>query len=345
MAKLALIYKTIADQATITSTGVNSWAAERPLAYMQDTMLNRTARAVSLGTGNQNIEFLIDLGTFVSSDISTYREFDSINLINHSLSPYSKITIAIGNTSSTLTVSNIDNILSVQGKGNSLLDATGDPTLQALITSLGISYVLKEEPIYKAIAGGSNWSWSNPNWFSRRLTEIDLYGFTRVASINLPSRLSNTMREVQTAQARYIKITISDSYSASLRDFIDIGRLFVGTKFSPNRSDTLEGTSIVYTDKSILEESIGGEMFFEKRAIKREMTFSFGNLTENEVYNGVLDIQRQLGITGEILVIPDADDTALGFKKNFLGHFKSTSPIPRRAHNLFSAPITIEEIL
>lgn len=345
MAKLALIYKTIADQAIITSAGINLWSEERPLHYMQDRMLNRTARAVALGTGTQTISFIIDLGAFVSSDLSTYKEFDSINLINHSLSSYSKITIAVGNNPTQFTDSNINSILSLQGKSNVLLDATGNAPLQALLTSLGISYVLKDDYVYKAIAGGSDWSWSNPNWFARRLQEKDLYGFTRVASVNLPTLVSNSLRDVQSAQARYIKITITDEYAASLRNYIDIGRLFIGTKFSPHRSDTLDGTSIVYTDKSIIDESIGGEMFFEQRAIRREMSFNFGNLTENEVYNGILDIQRQLGTTGEILVIPDADDAALSFKKNFLGHFKTTSPVPRRAHNLYSAPIVIEEIL
>lgn len=345
MAKFALIYKTIADNGSITSTGVNVWSSELPLGFMQDRMLNRTARAINLGTGNQTVEFLIDLGEYLPTDLSTYKPYDSINLINHSISPKGTISVSIGNDPASLTAVNREDILAEQADGNFLKDQTANLSFSAYLQTLQTSYVLRDDEVYKAIVGEQDWKWGSPNWFSRRLTELDLYGFTRVCSINLPMSLDNTARGVQSSNGRFIKITITDTFPSSLREYIDIGRLFIGTKFSPEYCDTMTGTSIQYNDKSVVEESINGENFYSKRSVKRQMDFTFAKLTKNEVYNGILDIQRQSGVTGEILVIPNTDDTAYGFKRNFLGKFKTLNGVGRKTTDVFTNTLSIEEIL
>lgn len=342
---LALIYNTIADTATISSTGVNTWSPDLPLGNLQNTLLNKTARAIDLGTGTQTIEFLIDLGAYNPADLSTYKKYDTIALINHSISPKGLISISIGNNPSQLTEVNVQTALSLQSNGTTLNDATGNGSLVSYLNSTELGYATVNDELYKALQSLPDWTWSSPNWFSRRLTELDLYGFTRTYSINLPLIMDNTARGTQAANGRYIKIKLTDTFASSLREYIDIGRLFIGSKFMPAKPDTLRDTTISYSDKSIVTESIGGEHFYDKRSVKRTIDFTFGVLSAPEVYDGILDVQRKVGLTGEVLVIPDITDTIYGFKRNFLGRFTALNPISRLSYNWYSNKISIEEIL
>jgi hypothetical protein len=155
---------------------------------------------------------------------------------------------------------------------------------------------------------------------------------------------SNCNRGVLQSNGRYLKFTITDEYNESQRTYIDIGRLIVGKRLITEFNMAF-GASLQYIDESIVEPSIGGELFADRRAKKRVLQFDHDMLSKSEALAGALDLQRVGGITEEILVIVDSDDEAYGFRQNFLGRLRETSPVALWAHELYKSSYTIEEIL
>lgn len=302
------MFENIADGATLSGTG---WETTLPLSNMQDTRITKVARTTNLGTGNQTCSFDIDLGAFDPSNYRTYKAYDGIALINHSISPQGKIAIQCS-------------------------------ALPDFSDQIGFSF--SDAYVYTALMSDDKWSWSNPKFFSRRLSEIDLADYIRVYFYPIEVAQSNADRGVISSYGRYLRITITDTYSESLRNYIQIGRLFIGKRVSPTRDIGL-GNAIRYQDTSIYDSSIGGELFFDRRPKKRIFTFAHPFLTKGEAFN-ILDMQRVSGVTGEILVVPDLDDAAYGFKRNFLGRMQETKEVVWALRNpRFETTYSIEEIL
>lgn len=308
MANVSLVYENKSDDGIISGTG---WSADLPLSNMQDKRLNKVARAENLGTGTQSIEFIVDLGAFVASDYSTYKGYDAIALVNHSLSPKAIISIMTSSVS----------------------DFTQD---------LGVNLINDE--VYKVSQSDIDWNWSNPKFYSKKISELDLFGFVRVYTHPMKFAQSNSSRGSTLSNGRYIKISITDEYNESGRTYIDIGRLIIGKRLITQYNMSY-GASLKYVDGSIVQPSIGGEIFSDKRAKKRNMTFTHDSLSKSEAMSGVLDLQRLAGITEEVLVIADSDDTAYGFKRDFLGRLVDTGDISNWVYDTYKASYNIEEIL
>jgi len=308
MANVSLVYKNISDDATITGAG---WNSELPLSNMQDTRLHKVARADGLPAGTQIVQFIVDLGAFSAGDYSSYKAYDAIALVNHTLSPKAKIAIQ------TSAVSDFS-------------------------SSIGLD--LRTTDVYRVTQRDIDWNWANPKFFSKKLSELDLYGVIRVYVYPLSTAQSNSNRGVVQANGRYIKITITDEYNESLRNYIDIGRLIIGKRLITTVNMSY-GASLRYEDDSIVQPSIGGEVFADRRTKKRVMTFQHDFLSKSEALSGALDAQRVSGITDEVLVIADYEDSAYGFKRDFLGRFKTLDDVSQWTHSLYKTSYEIEEIL
>jgi hypothetical protein len=308
MANVALIYQNVADAATLSGSG---WSVELPLSNLQDRRLHKVARAANLGTGTQTVSFTVDLGAFVPGDQTTYKAYDAIALVNHTLSPKAVISI----------------------RSSAVSDFS---------SAIGLDLV--NDDVYKVRQADIDWNWANPKFYSKKVSEIDLYGFIRVYVHPMAAAQSNTNRGVLQANGRYLRITITDEYSESLRNYIDIGRLIIGKRLN-TQFNMAFGASLRYEDESIVQPSIGGELFADRRAKKRVMRFTHSELSKAEALSGALDLQRISGITEEVLVIADADDTAFGFKRDFLGRLRGTSDIEHWAPAIYKTSYEIEEIL
>jgi len=91
--------------------------------------------------------------------------------------------------------------------------------------------------------------------------------------------------------------------------------------------------------------SLGGNMFFDERPPARICSFVLSNVTETEAYGVVLEIQRLIRNDREVVLLPDPDDLARGFKRNFLGRLRRSDPITQSLFDRHSVAMEVEELL
>ncbi len=94
-----------------------------------------------------------------------------------------------------------------------------------------------------------------------------------------------------------------------------------------------------------MEESESGVDYFDVGTKYRTYSAELEMMTEEEAYSRMLEIQRQLGARGEILVIPDPGDSTNGFRRNMLARLSRISPIMHTNYNMFSIQLEFKELL
>lgn len=169
------------------------------------------------------------------------------------------------------------------------------------------------------------------NWWFGALSSWELEAYPKDVMWPLPSMIT----------ARWWRLEI-DMQAAP---YVEIGRLWLGQSWRPMRN--MDRDRLQYEDLSETQQSLGGVQFFDVRPKRRVYSFSLPNLTEEEGYGDALDLQRRVGITGDVIVLPDADDTVRGHKRNFYGRLRQLDALERAGQRfgLASTSYTIEELL
>lgn len=141
---------------------------------------------------------------------------------------------------------------------------------------------------------------------------------------------------------QYWRIEIDDTVNAS--GYINIGRLFMARGWTPTYNYSY-GADLGYDDVSPVEQSLSGAEFFEQRSKYRVMTLQLQYMSGTEAYSYALELQRIAGISGEVLIVPDSDDTALQPARAFVGRLRQLGRIAAYQPNTFSASFEIKELL
>jgi len=140
---------------------------------------------------------------------------------------------------------------------------------------------------------------------------------------------------------RYWRIEINDTSNPS--GYVQVGRVFIGDVWSVTNNYS-GGAALGLEDSTGIESSIGGEEYFDVKKRFRVFQFSLDDLTDTEAYARVIDLQRLAGISGELLIIPNADDITNGFRRNFLGRLRSLSPMMQLNFRIKTAKFEVKEI-
>lgn len=139
---------------------------------------------------------------------------------------------------------------------------------------------------------------------------------------------------------RYWRITISDASNSD--GYTQMGRVFIGDAWTAEYNYSF-GASLKFSDPTVVMESLGGEEYFDVRKNPREHEFNLQFLTETEAYARVIDMQRYAGVSGEVLVVPNSDDTSNGFRRNFLGRMVDLGGFSDVNYDQRSAVLRIKE--
>ena len=143
-------------------------------------------------------------------------------------------------------------------------------------------------------------------------------------------------------EARYWKISISDTTNPD--GYIAIGRVFVGWIFQPT-------INIAYTPSmglestTIVQETLGGQEFFDLRPNRRVFNASWDALTDYEAYALWYQIQRGEDISGEVVLIQDDGDTTYRAQRNYLGRIRTLDAFENPYVDRHSAAFEISELL
>lgn len=174
--------------------------------------------------------------------------------------------------------------------------------------------------------------YESENWFTGQATAADVEGYTPPLLHIAPAHY----------RARYWRIQISDTSNAA--GYVELARLWLGPLWQPLRNYAY-GTSLVWEPRSISEQSLGGVLYFDGRAPVRVLRLRLPMLTSSEAWGELLDAQRRLGTTGELWVIPNADDIVRAFKRNLFCRFRAFDPLAQFANGLHETTIELEELL
>lgn len=130
-------------------------------------------------------------------------------------------------------------------------------------------------------------------------------GFTADDAAQYPNNWIYAFAASKTA--RYWKIEITDTANAD--GYVELGRLWIGEgNFEPATGFSY-GASLGYEARDVIEESLGGVRWGEKRTPRRSWSISFEALTESEKQKALI-MQKVLTTTDEMIFIANSQATA-----------------------------------
>ncbi len=174
--------------------------------------------------------------------------------------------------------------------------------------------------------------WESDNWWSGKPAAFDLLGYS----------LNTVILTGSLIDARYIRVEFDDTGNSD--GYIEVGRLMVApiTELLVNMS---YGANLAWDDSSLMKESIGGTEFFANRTKKRLFNCSAEYMRDDEALGGIFEMQKHQGLTGEIFVLPDRDNTAHSFRNSFLARMTQLGGIEKYMHNLNKTTYSFKELL
>ncbi len=140
--------------------------------------------------------------------------------------------------------------------------------------------------------------------------------------------------------ARYWRFDISD---AGVDDNLQIGRVFLGPKWTPSVGQPLEWF-VVTDDPSDIVESYGGQSHADELPKRRVLVFSLDWMNEAEMYGNAFEIQRANGRVRDVLAIPDAAGSYLP-EQAVWGLVQRAEPIVHRLSQIYRTKYEIKERL
>lgn len=144
-------------------------------------------------------------------------------------------------------------------------------------------------------------------------------------------------------QARYWRVDI-DAPSRTATGYLDVGRAWAGPAFLPQRQPTY-GMAQTYVDESIIEIApVSGVEHVRPGARRRVLAFSLDALSANEVSTGIGPMLRSVGVSGQVLMIPDTQSSTAA-QDTILGRLTATPPIIHAGFDLHTASFELRESL
>ena len=142
--------------------------------------------------------------------------------------------------------------------------------------------------------------------------------------------------------AQYVKILISDT--ANDDEYIEAGRCYVAAAFTPanNVAYGLE-TSFVDNSRSVI--SRGGQVYVDTVPKRRRFGFRFHYMDEDEAFSQANEIQRLKGLSGDVLMAIDVDDTTHRMRQSCYGRLATLQPLTAETTGQFSMDMAIEELI
>lgn len=122
------------------------------------------------------------------------------------------------------------------------------------------------------------------------------------------------------ATARYLRLEISDASNAA--GYVDLARLFVARRylFAVNPQ---WGAKIAAQPRSVVQQSLGGAKWTQRRRALRLATLQVEGMTIDEAFLRHFEINSGADVTEQVFFAMDADDAANLHASAFLGTLKT----------------------
>lgn len=140
--------------------------------------------------------------------------------------------------------------------------------------------------------------------------------------------------------ARYWRIDVS---STSPDSVFTIGRLYLSNAYQPSRN-VRYGLTTGTVEQIRRTESLLGNVFPRPSAKRQAMDFALEHLTRDEMLGSLYRIQRSRGVSSDVLVILDPDETEYLMELTCYGLFKDLSRIEIPTVNVYKTSLSLEEM-
>lgn len=174
--------------------------------------------------------------------------------------------------------------------------------------------------------------WGSDNWWKGTLSSEERQGYISNLIVYLPYNING----------RYIRIELDDTTNAA--GYIEIGRVVIAPGWEPQTNYNF-GATLQYEDVTEVEASLSQVEYFNQKIKRRTTKLELEWLTPDEAYTYIFEMQRQLGISGEVFFIPDLDDSRNLIRRAYLGRMKQLSPIEYPRYSFYKHGFEIKEVV
>lgn len=142
--------------------------------------------------------------------------------------------------------------------------------------------------------------------------------------------------------SRYWTIVITDTNNAD--GYIEIGRVFIGYKFSPAANIDWSPAFTIESRTGVLE-ALSGPEFFDVRDNRRVWRGKWSWLTDAEAYGVLMAILRQSDVWQEVYLIEEYSDIDYRDQRQFLGRLRAMDAIEWPHLDTHSCGVEIAEVI
>jgi hypothetical protein len=142
--------------------------------------------------------------------------------------------------------------------------------------------------------------------------------------------------------AKLVRIEIKDMAAP---EYFEIGRIVIGKAWKPSRNMS-RGWSLTYKDPSKITRSLGGQTYVDTLSKYRSIKFNLKYLTEDEIFENALELDRTKGSSGDVLIYTDTTAPSHKlFKQTVYGRISKISPMKHNIGGFWTRSYEIEELL
>lgn len=132
--------------------------------------------------------------------------------------------------------------------------------------------------------------------------------------------------------------------TASTTGHIEVPKVFLAPGWQPSLYMKI-GANQVFETQTTVQEAYGGAEFYDVQAGRRVFRFGFDYLPQNEALTWAGDMQRRLGVHGQLFFIYDPDDTIHLHRRSFLARMRALSPLEYAVYGRNSATYELSEVI
>lgn len=167
--------------------------------------------------------------------------------------------------------------------------------------------------VWPAVYPSETLDWEASNFWSGKYLAEEISGYTLTHVDDLGA----------VYRSRYWRIEINDPTNSS--GYVQIGRAFFGQAWQPS-INLLAGASIGWEPNTQVQSALSGGEFFKRYNPTRVARFTTRH-TEDEGMANAFEIQRRMGIDGEVVFVWNPDDTVHSIRRRFVGRLRSLSQL------------------
>lgn len=144
--------------------------------------------------------------------------------------------------------------------------------------------------------------------------------------------------------ARYCRVNITDT--ANPAGYFELGRCCILSAWAP-AIDVSFGQSIKWDHSNTRKStSYGGTRFYMRGTPFRVSSVKFTSIVSGEAHQAWLEMQRRLGVDGEVFFIKDSTETDFYRKQqSFLANIREMNPLENPYHNNFNTELILEGVI